>query len=335
MLQNAEGVTGLNSRRRPRLENSLPCIGQGLAVIFQEVFVLQPVDRPTTQESRRSDRIPKEIDILLIGWDAQGVEFMEQTKTVILCRHGAGIVSTHKLAAEQELIVVQQENNKETEIRVVGQIGCEGNFYTYGVAFLNPSVDFWGIEFPSVSEVEISARRKLLQCSVCGLREFADLGALESDIHAIHGGILRFCERCNGSTLWKEFVENGPGEFAEPEPPSVSLEVTPPAESPSAGFKNRRQHLRTKVNFSACVRNPGFDDDIVLCENISRGGLCFKSSRRYYESASIEVSAPYSPGSPRIPVPAQIAYVQELPSEKMFRYGVQYMPLTKEARARP
>ena len=304
---------------------------------FQEVIALQAVNRPSTLGLRRSDRIPKEIGLLLVGWDAQGVQFMEQTKTVVLSRHGAGIVSAHKLAAEQELTVVHEESQKETEIRVVGQIGCEGDSYTYGVAFLDPTVDFWGVEFPSASQVEILARRKQLQCSVCGRREVADLGAFESDIYAIHGGIQRSCERCSGSTLWKESAGDAPGEIAAPEAPPVSPEATSPPESPPppTEFKNRRLHVRIKVSFTASVRNPGFDDDIVLCENVSRGGLCFKSSRRYYETAGIEVAAPYSPGSHRIPVPAQIVYVQELPLERMFRCGVQYLHLGKEARPSP
>lgn len=294
---------------------------------------MEPVNEVMTQESRRSDRIPKEVGVLLIGWDAQGVEFMEQTKTVVLSRHGAGIVSAHKLAAEQELLIVHLESNKETDIRVVGQIGCEGDSYTYGVAFLNPAVDLWGIEFASASQVEILARRKLLQCSVCGRREVADLGPLESDIYVIHASILRPCKRCSGSTLWKQSSGEVPGESAVPEALSVSPMAPPPEPSPSpAPFKNRRQHLRIKVSFTAAVRNPGSDDDIVLCEDVSRGGLCFKSDRRYYETAGIEVAAPYSAGSPCILVPGQIVYVRELPEEKMFRYGVQYLHLAKEPR---
>jgi hypothetical protein len=324
----------LSSPSQQRFEGISPGGAEGMAVNFQEVFALQAVNKISTQEFRRSDRIPKEIGLLLIGWDARGVQFMEQTKTVVLSRHGAGIVSTHKLAAEQELTVVHQESNKETEIRVVGQIGCEGDSYTYGVAFLDPAVDFWGVEFPSASPVEIQARRKLLRCSVCGRREVAWLGAFESDLYAIHVGILRSCKRCSGSTLWKESAGDTPGELAAPEAVPVSPEPTSPPEPPPppAEFKNRRRHVRIKVSFTASVRNAGFDDDIVFCENVSRGGLCFRSSRRYYETAGIEVAAPYSPGSPRIPVPAQIVYVQELPLEKMFRCGVRYLHVTKEAR---
>lgn len=295
---------------------------------------MQDINTPATQGLRRSDRIAKEVGILLIGWDAQGRQFMEQTKTVVLSRHGAGMVSTHKLAAEQELTIVHQESKKETEIRVVGQMGCEGDSYTYGVAFLDPAVDFWGVEFPTASHVEILARRKLLQCVVCGLPEGVDLGTLDSDIYLIHDGILRSCKRCGGLTLWKESAGDLPEESAVPKVMPVSNEPVRPPDltPPPSPFKNRRQHVRIKVSFTASVSDAVSDDEIVFCENVSRGGLCFKSSRRYYETAGIEVAAPYSPGSPRIPVSAQIVHVQELPLEKMFRYGVKYLHLNKASR---
>lgn len=295
---------------------------------------MQAVEKLGAEALRRSDRIPKEVAILLIGSDAQGKGFMEQTKTVVLSRHGAGIVSKHKLAVDQEMVIVQTICNKEAEIRVVGQIGSEDGSYTYGVAFLDPDIAFWGVEFPSPTEAETSARRMVLQCSNCSCREVIDPGALESDIYAIHHGILRYCKRCNSSTLWKQILGEVPVESAISEAVPTS-EETPASEAcrSSAPFKNRRRHVRTKVSFTGSVRNHCFDDDIVLCENISRGGLCFKSSKRYYETAGIEVAAPYSPGSPCIRVQAQIVYIQELPDEKMFRYGVQYVHLTRDPRA--
>ncbi len=271
---------------------------------------------------RRSTRIPKEVAILLIGSDAQGKDFMEQTKTVVLSRHGAGVVSMHKLSVEQEMTMVDSARDKEAVIRVVGQIGVEDDSYTYGVAFLDPDIDFWG-EFPSGTDTETSACRLKLQCCFCGRHEVIDPGALESDVYAIHGGIVRHCKPCNTSTLWKQTFVEVPDESPVPEAIPASSEPSP------APFKNRRQHVRTKVSFTASVRDEDFGGDIVLCENVSRGGLCFKSTRRYYKTASIEVAAPYSPGSVHIPVPAQIVYVQELPEEKMFRYGVQYVQRTK------
>src|SRR2546429_9961980 len=103
---------------------------------------------------RRSGRIATEIAILLVGSDIGGTTFSEQTKTVLLSRHGAGIVSQYALSAEQELILRRLDTNKEAEVRLVGRIGVEGEVYTYGVAFLDSTNNFWGMEFPAPSEAE-------------------------------------------------------------------------------------------------------------------------------------------------------------------------------------
>jgi hypothetical protein len=93
---------------------------------------------------------------------------------------------------------------------------------------------------------------------------------------------------------------------------------------------NRRKHPRVKVNYSACVRHPQCDgDDIVLCEDMSKGGLRFKSRKKYFPQALIEVAVPYQTGQPAIFVSAQIVYAEELPEQQLFRYGVQYLKPTR------
>src|SRR6266436_769198 len=71
----------------------------------------------SSERLRRSSRIPKEIPILLVGSDMEGKTFSEKAKTVLLSRHGAGIVSEYKLSPEQELILRSLETNKETDAR--------------------------------------------------------------------------------------------------------------------------------------------------------------------------------------------------------------------------
>jgi hypothetical protein len=287
---------------------------------------------------RRSCRISKEISILLVGSDTEGKVFSEQTKTVLLSRHGAGIVSHYKLSAEQELILRRLDTNKETEVRVVGQIGEESEVYTYGVAFLDSTNNFWGIKFPAPSEVEQKARIVLMECSSCKARETVEHSDLESDVYFINEGIFRFCKRCGSSTFWKRGSED-----AEESP--VMVEVSPrlssayvdveeePKPSPvavaesksAARQENRRKHVRTKANFKACVRSFAFGDDVVACEDISRGGLCFKSRKAYTARFKIEVAAPYTPGVQNFFVPGEIVHVQEITKEKMFRCGVAYL----------
>src|SRR5260370_28203355 len=101
----------------------------------------------------------------------EGRVFSEETKTVVLSRHGAGIISQYVLSAEQELILRRLDTDKEVEIRVVGQLGSHGESHTYGVAFLDAEVDLWGVDFPGMTDSEKEASNVLLQCSSWKARE--------------------------------------------------------------------------------------------------------------------------------------------------------------------
>jgi len=286
---------------------------------------------------RRSSRIAKEIAILLVGSDMEGKVFSEETKTVLLSRHGAGIVSRYILSAEQELILRRLDTDKEAEIRVVGQLGSHGESHTYGVAFLDPEMDLWGAKFPSMTDSEKEASRVLLQCSGCQAREMVEQSDLESDVYLVNEGIVRSCKSCGSSTVWKRVTEDAcepvplepvPAEAATPaERAEATKEAGPrpsPEAKPASKQENRRRHARTKVSFKACIRSFLFGDDVVTCEDMSRGGLRFKSRKPYEVNTSIEVAVPYSPGDQSIFVRGQIVYVTEMKEEKRFRCGVAY-----------
>ena len=296
---------------------------------------------------RRSSRIPKELAILLTGSDMDGKGFSEMTKTVLLSRHGAGIISTYKLSAEQEIIIRYLDTNKEALVRVVGRIGSEGEIYTYGVAFADPgTIDFWGIDFAPVSEKEKEARRVLLECGNCKERETVEHSDVESDVLVINEGIVRYCKQCGDSTLWRRssevpeeqpvLVVAGPGASVSlPAEAPLSPQASPSAQTSSAygapaerkataAIDNRRKYPRTKVNYKACIRRSGFNDEIVTCEDMSKGGISFKSRKPYFQRAAIEVAVPYSPGGNAIFVPAEIAWVVEITKDKLYKCGVAY-----------
>lgn len=276
---------------------------------------------------RQNSRIAKEIAILLIGSDMEGKTFSERTKTVVLSRHGAGVVSQHRLAPEQEIIIRRLDTNKQTEVRVVGLVGSQSGSYTYGLAFLDPNINFWGIEFPPVTESEKKASHGLFECSSCKGRETFDLNDLESDIYAINEAIARYCQRCASSTVWKR--TSGDPDDRSVSPKSGRTPEPSPTPTPAARPEDRRKHVRAKVNFTACIRCPGSDDDIVVCEDMSRSGLRFKSRKPYFELSMIEVAVPYSPSALNIFVPALIDDVQELPAQKLFRCDVSFIKSSK------
>lgn len=361
---------------------------------------------------RRSGRIAKELQIVLLGADTAGKVFAEETKTVVLSRHGAGIVSRNKFAPDEVLTLRLAGSSREAEVRLVGQIGGELDRYVYGVAFLDPDIEFWPMEFPPPEPLGPSPRRVTLSCSFCNARQTVEPDDIEEDVYSVNGNVLRYCESCGSSTPWtKTRGESIPAEVAPalvrdlpssarlapplaatpaPEPPEpirVSVNVgesavsepegassspaalssysataidtlattdvefnltSPPAEAPasretqsaaapddavssrpveaSGKRVNRRKHMRVRVDFRACVRQGEWGDDIVECKNVSKGGLCFHSRRKYALDSVIEVAAPYSLGEPALFVRAKIRRSERLADGESFLYGVSYLP---------
>jgi PilZ domain len=137
-------------------------------------------------------------------------------------------------------------------------------------------------------------------------------------------------------------LKSAPVSWQSPSTSVLTLPATaemPARESPSPGRKpaqdfgpssvNRRKYPRIKVNYMGLVRHLERGEEFVQCEDISRGGLRFKSTSRYMEQTLIEISAPYSSGQAAIFFPARIVFVQELPEQNLFRYGVQYLSSDK------
>jgi hypothetical protein len=156
---------------------------------------------------RRSGRIAKQIRILLIGTDTSGRVFAEETQTVTLSRHGAGVISKHDLAADGILILRFLGGNTEVSLRLVGQLGEDVRGYVYGVTFVDPNLDFWELKFPAPPEWSLDFDAPL-QCSSCQNREVVDQSEVEADVYALARSILRFCSNCGASTQWRHAADH-------------------------------------------------------------------------------------------------------------------------------
>jgi hypothetical protein len=405
------------------------------------------------QRKRRSGRIAKEIAIVLLGTDTTGKMFSEETKTVVLSRHGAGVVSRYRFSPDELLTLRLPDSNKEAEIRFVGQMGGEPGRYVYGVAFVDPDPHFWPMEFPPPESFE-SSSFILLECSLCQATRNVEQHEIEEDVYSVNGNILRFCEDCGSSTPWKKSAAEAvlaPG--ANPAKPPFRFSASSPASSsravesgvvltsfasppkanlnfplPSPGLRsskpvlevpvlagsfepadaasgapasaesvssysgtssisefaarsdvqsadipassavasassvlqapepanasavthtarpaarppdflgreldangrpvNKRRHVRIRVSFSACVRQSAHADEVVECENVSKGGVCFHSLQQYELDSLIQLAAPFSPGETALFVPGRIKRVEALSGGQVFRYGVEYV----------
>jgi hypothetical protein len=408
------------------------------------------------QRKRRSGRIAKEIAIVLLGTDTTGKMFSEETKTVVLSRHGAGVVSRYRFSPDELLTLRLPDSNKEAEIRFVGQIGGEPGRYVYGVAFVDPDPHFWPMEFAPPESFESASSFILLECSLCQATQNVEQHEIEEDVYSVNGNILRFCENCGSSTPWKKSadeavlapaanpakppfrlpasssraVQREVGLTSFPIRPKPNLSLPPPSpglrslkpvlgvpafaasfepvqtasaapapaeslssysgtstisefaarsdvpladipasfaiagdtavlQAPEPGTApaakeaarpasrladifvreldrngrpvNKRRHVRIRVSFSACVRHAAHADEVVECENVSKGGVCFHSLQQYELESLIQLAAPFSPGETALFVPGRIKRVEALSGGQVFRYGVEYVKRSSAA----
>ncbi len=283
-------------------------------------------------EKRRSDRVSMVTRIEVSGTDVSGEVFSERAHTLVLSRHGAAILVNRRLAPNQELVIRHLEANWEAESRVVGRIGKREGVYIYGVAFLDQSVDFWDIAFPLPVPAEEAVGRALLQCKGCGNRRVTYLNEFELEVFQANQTITLDCERCRDTTFWTEAKYEAPSkEETRPAPVRrpAKFDVGPKdadvlrvEEEPRS--KNERKHSRVRTTITACIRRPGFEDEVVKSKNVSRGGFCFRSRRAYALGSNVVVALPYTAASANIFIPARIVRVRALPGDEETEYGVSY-----------
>jgi hypothetical protein len=275
-----------------------------------------------TQETRRSDRIPIELPIVVSGTDCMGEVFLEKSNTTVIARHGAKIVLLRKLVPEQELNIRCLKTGRESDARVVGQTGGDVEKSFYGVELLDPNVDLWGIEFPAVDESASAVGRVLLECLRCHNQELAYLDEFEVEVLETNDYLSRHCKRCSDSSLWKKSTAREGAAIMEPQPAAVE----PP---PKKRSRNDRKHVRLDLKVEVCIRHPQLGEEVTVTQNVSRGGFRFKSRKRYAEDWIIEAALPYSRGGANIFAPCQIVYAGEIPEEDLGVFGAMYLPHDK------
>jgi hypothetical protein len=251
------------------------------------------------------------LQIEVVGSNLTGQQFMERTRTITITRDGATILLAIKLAPESELIVRNLLTNEEAVARVVGHIKEDAAGHVYGIAFVDSSVDLWGVQF-SKAESDEHTR---MECSGCQSVQAVSLTGIEKEIFESKGALTRHCESCKSSTIWKQTTrEVSPGK-------NRKEETAPPLR------EEHRKDRRTAVKLAACIRHSG-RDEVVACEDMSRGGFRFKGRKQYPEGIRIEAAVPYAPSSVNIFVSARIVYHQKL-SDGSHRHGVTYLKTGK------
>jgi len=272
--------------------------------------------------NRRSDRIAIDLPLKVIGADAEGRQFIAQACTISISRYGATIAIRQKLIPEQELLLLKMDTKEEAEVRVVGHIRqlSEGGD-AYGVALLNPEKDLWHVEFPALMRPEEALASVVLECGRCHCQRVAHLSDVELEVFGAGQGLMLDCKVCANSTIWRQPSGEPPSELR-----GQHVEIRPQSKQskpPRHPSQNERRHVRAQVNLPACIRHSDLEE-VVTCEDASRGGIRLRGRKRYVEGVVAEIAMPYSATAGNIFVPARIVYCLELP-DGSFRHGLNYI----------
>jgi hypothetical protein len=257
--------------------------------------------------TRKGDRISISISLQITSTDLAGKHFSEVVQTVNVSRNGCCLLLKQSLSIGQKVHLQKMGSREEAHGRVVGQTGIcsEGNLY--GIEVLNSDENFWGIRFPHQKELEEGCVRVLLKCSKCQNCEQAALNEVEFSVFQITHHLTRKCSACSANTVW------------ETVPHKTEADREQNGKKP-----DKRRYARISMKTLACVGQPGPHADIVEVVNVSRGGVCFRSSRPYAEDTWVQVAVPYTPEAANIFVAGRIVRSRKM-DNALTEYGVEYV----------
>ncbi|HZP01844.1 MAG TPA: PilZ domain-containing protein [Terriglobia bacterium] len=268
-----------------------------------------PSDLPREARKRSIKRTLAPVRIRVIGNDAQGVAFVEESVTVSFNQQGARISLTHSLLPDDIILVRNLENGIEEEFRVVGSLQeVFGDRREWGVEPLNPESGIWGVQ--SRSPAEGIQPKALIECAACQRAAQTTLSTIEYDVLLATGLISRHCDRCNETTRWRPSEQGLTAEVI-----AAGAKVTKPA-------VERRKLKRVRLIMHLQVRSRRGVTDIAQTRDVSKAGLCFVSGNRFEVGEEVFITLPFANSIRPTETKAKILWTAEGGGGRF--YGVRY-----------
>jgi hypothetical protein len=271
-----------------------------------------------TEGLRQSDRVSFRMPLEASWVESSGMVRHLVAHSLLVSRNG-GVLRLHeKFFPGQELSLkrpLEGDGIKTVRARIVAEIDREPDGFLYAIHLLEARSDFWDIEFPSPNKVDDeSLARLLMECGFCQRREVIYLNELELKSFESRKCIARICKICDAPSIWAE----------------AQSELTASGSATSHAMEDdrvlpRRNRTRVKARVLACIRRRGFQEEVAVCEDLSKGGIAFRSRNEYPEGTRVEVAVPFTPGAGAIFVPIRIVFSQPIPSAGLFRHAAAYL----------
>ncbi|MFB3922094.1 MAG: PilZ domain-containing protein [Terriglobia bacterium] len=318
----------ITARRAVRIQNSL-----SVALRPQRRYnsPVQTPDNPPREVAeggigkRRTERIKLSIPIRVMCFGGSAGDFTEDTHTLMVNRDGALIALKHRVAADDTLRVINLENFREGDFRVVGELRLESADYSgWGVECLERERTLWDIDFPPPLDPGGSTAGALLECLGCGKQSLIVLNMVQVELLESSGTLQNLCQKCGHLATWS-FADitrrpkvMPPVAAAAPQPP-----VTPQV-GKWDGQAERRIYKRVAVKLRALVRNSKGQEEIAKTENISKGGLALVLKIDLALGEFVKVICPYSGGAEEFARRAEVRYRAPHIAGQNWFYGLRY-----------
>src|SRR5579862_1019748 len=267
--------------------------------------------------ARQSDRVTVRMPVEVSWFASDGMGMKVIAETLLVSRNGGVLRLAEKLTSGQEVTLRRQHEGdlwKTVRARVMAEIDHEPEGYLYAVHLQNVKADFWDIDFPAPQKAEEALARLLMECSFCQRREVVYLSELQLKSFEARKCVAQICKVCDAPSIWVEAQAESADPNAFGSRTSEEDRVLP-----------RRNRTRVKARVLACIRRRGFQEEVAVCEDLSKGGIAFRSRNQYPEGTRVEVAVPFTPGSSAIFVPIRIVFSQAIPSAGLFRHGAAYL----------
>jgi hypothetical protein len=270
-----------------------------------------------TEGLRQSDRVSFRMPLEASWMESSGLVQRAIVQTLLVSRNGGVLRMQEKFFPGQELSLRRPlggDGIRTARARIVAEIDREPEGFLYAIHILDPRADFWDIDFPAPHKAEEALARLLMECSFCQRREVVYLNELELRSFESRKCIARICKVCDAPSIWVE----AQSEFS-------TIESSTRRSGEDNHILPRRNRTRVKARVLACIRRRGFQEEVAVCEDLSKGGIAFRSRNEYPEGTRVEVAVPFTPGSGAIFVPIRIVFSQPIPSAGLFRHGAAYL----------
>jgi hypothetical protein len=135
------------------------------------------------------------------------------------------------------------------------------------------------------------------------------------------------CSHCNTISLWKYAQEGAPPNRKDPPTDDLADEkvVEDARDSdPGGPYSVERTHRRIYALMPVGIRDAEGSEEKTRTENVSKGGFCFTSEKKYKPGETVLAIFPHDSVAPKTELPAQIVRAQKIEGSERRIYGVAY-----------